>query len=276
MEENFQTSSDNTQTNDSAAGLDNNAGNDNSAQQNENLFGNGGDNQENSFDIPDEYKDKEWAKSFEGKTGDELKNEIFKTIDEKYSKTPVIPEDVKGYALNEVEFKDEEGNTTYEYPPDVLEHFGQEFKDLGLTKEQAQGILTKYTNFELEQFAALTDINELNQNIDEMFKSNPAQKQQVQSLLKEFLPIESQQFLQQTAPNHTIIMFYQVAKGFLDKYGYKEGSGGQGQQNNYRMSKEDRDKEYDRIVGEMEALTKRPHTSEEKQNLQNQLNALFK
>ena len=80
----------------------------------------------------------------------------------------------------------------------------------------------------------------------------------------------------ETDKYHTIIMFYQVAKGLLDKYGYKEGSGGQGQQNNYRMSKEDRDKEYDRIVGEMEALTKRPHTSEEKQNLQNQLNALFK
>ena len=275
MEENFQASSENTQTNDSATDLENNAGNDNSGQQNENLFNND-NNQQSSFDIPEEYKEKEWAKSFEGKTGDDLKNELFKTLDEKYSKTPVIPETVQDYALNEIEFKDEEGNTTYQYPPEVLEHFGHEFKDLGFTKEQAQGILTKYTNFELEQFAALTDINELNKDIDEMFKSNPAQKHQVQSLLKEFLPKDAQQFLQQTAPNTTIIMFYQVAKGLIDKFGYKEGNGGQGQQNNYRMSIEDRDKEYDRIVGEMEALTKRPHSSEEKQNLQKQWNALFK
>lgn len=254
--------------------LDNPAG-DNSGNDNTNIDNSGNDTTVNTFNIPQEYQEKDWAKNFEGKTGDELQNAIFKALDEKYANTPVIPETVEAYELNTIEFKDEDGNPYYEYPPEVLEHFGNEFKDLGLTKEQAHGILTKYTSFELEQFQALTNVDELNKNIDDMFKSNPAQKQTVQGLLKEFLPAEDQKFLQETAPNYTIEMFYKVAKGLVDKYGYKEGSGGQAGKNNYVMSQADKDKEYNKICDEMEALKTRPHTTEEKDALQRRLNALF-
>ena len=254
--------------------LDNPAG-DMGGNDNANIDNSGNDTTVNTFNIPQEYQEKDWAKNFEGKTGDELQNAIFKALDEKYANTPVVPETVEGYALNEVEFKDENGNPYYEYPPEVLEHFGNEFKDLGLTKEQAHGILTKYTSIELEQFQALTNVDELNKNIDDMFKSNPAQKQTVQGLLKEFLPAEDQKFLQETAPNYTIEMFYKVAKGLVDKYGYKEGSGGQAGKNNYVMSQADKDKEYNKICDEMEALKTRPHTAEEKDALQRRLNALF-
>lgn len=237
---------------------------------------NGGGNDFSDFNIPQEYQERDWAKNFEGKTGDELKNEIFKVLDEKYTNTPVIPETVEEYALNELEFKNEQGEVYYQYPDKVLEHFGNEFKEVGLTKEQAHGLLNKYTQFELEQFEAISNIDDLNKDLDEMFKSNPAQKQTVQGLLKEFLPAEDQEFLQTTAPNYTIQMFYKVAKGLVDKYGYKEGSGGQGGQNNHRMSEADRDKEYNRIVGEMEAMKKRPYTTAEYEALENQLYNLYK
>lgn len=234
-------------------------------------------NVDNVFDIPQEYKEKDWVKQFEGKTGAELRNEIFKVLDQKYTNDPRVPETIEEYELNELEFiKNKNGETIYTYPQEVLEHFGNEFKEIGLTKEQAHGLLNKYTNFELEQFEAISNIDDLNKNLDEMFKSNPAQKQTVQGLLKEFLPAEDQEFLQTTAPNYTIEMFYKVAKGLVDKYGYKEGSGGQAQQNSYRMTQADKDKEYDRIVSEMEALQRRPHTADEKDALQRQLNALFK
>lgn len=253
--------------------LDTSAG-DNIDTDNTDNLDSGNDN--NVFDIPTEYKEKDWAKNFEGKTGDELRNEIFKALDEKYANEPYIPKTVEEYGLNELEFKDSEGNINYQYPPEVLELFGNKFMEAGLTKEQAHGILNDYTKFELEQFEAISNIDDLNKDLDEMFKSNPAQKQTVQGLLKEFLPAEDQEFLQTTAPNYTIQMFYKVAKGLVEKYGYKEGSGGQGSQNNFRMSQADKDKEYDRIVGEMEALQRRPHTADEKDALQRQLNALFK
>lgn len=254
---------------------ENNPADDNVNLDNTDTDNSGNDNIANVFDIPQEYKEKDWAKNFEGKTGDELQNAIFKALDEKYANTPVIPETVEEYELNTIEFKDEDGNPYYEYPPEVLDHFGNEFKDLGLTKDQAHGILTKYTNFELEQFRALTNIEDLNKNIDDMFKSNPTQKQTVQGLLKEFLPEEDQKFLQETTPNYTIEMFYKVAKGLVDRYGYKEGSGGQGNKNNHIMTQADKDKEYNRLCDEMEALKTRPHTAEEKDAIQRKLNALF-
>jgi len=281
MEENFQ--NDGTQINTEEGGGSNyvdksnlgdstGSSNVNNNADTDNLGGRDG----SVFDIPQEYKEKDWVKNFEGKTGNELRDEVFKALNEKYTNSPIVPQTAEEYALNELEFKDEQGNITYQYPEEVLGYFGSEFKELGLTKEQAHGLLTKYTNFELEQFRAMTDIEDLNKNLDEMFKSNPAQKQTVQSLLKEFLPKEDQEFLQTSAPNYTIEMFYKVAKGLVDKYGYKEGAGGQGGQNNFRMSQADKDREYERIVSKMEELTRRPHTSEEKEILQKELNALFR
>ena len=41
--------------------------------------------QANEFSIPDEYKDKGWAQFFNGKTGDELKTEFFKSYDNSQS-----------------------------------------------------------------------------------------------------------------------------------------------------------------------------------------------
>ncbi len=235
-----------------------------------------GDNGSNIFSIPDEYQNKDWAKNFEGKVGNELKSEIFKVLDEKYASTPLVPETIEEYALSELEFKNETGEKYYEYPQEVLEVFGERFKNRGLTKEQAHGILTDYTEFEIEQFKAMTNVDDLNQSINEMFKSNQAEINKVEGLLQEFLPVEDRKFLNDSAPNHTLLMFYKVAKGLADKYGYKEGFGGQGGKSHLRMTEADKDKEYNRIVGELEALQKRPHTTEEHNALRKQLDSLFR
>lgn len=236
----------------------------------------GGMQQGSDFAIPKEYQDREWAKGFEGKSGDDLKSDIFKALDEKYSNVPEVPETSEGYAFNDI-LKDENGELQYEYPDEALNFFGDKFKELGLTKEQGQGILKQYTDFEIEQFAKYTNADELNQTIDTMFNGNSEQRRTVEGLIKEFLPQEDQEFLQKTAPNCTIEMFYKLAKGLTDKYGFKEGtSGGNKGNGSFRMSATDRDREYNRIVGEMEALSKRPHSSEEKENLQRQLDNLFR
>lgn len=231
--------------------------------------------QQPSFEIPEEYQQKDWVKNFEGQSGDDLKANIFKTLDEKYSNLPVIPENADGYSFNDI-LKDENGELQYEYPDEALSFFGDKFKELGISKEQGQGILKSYTDFELEQFEKYTNAEELDQSINAMFDGNIQQKNNVESLIKEFLPQEDQAFLQKTAPNHTIIMFYKLAKGFTDKYAFKEGTGA-GNRNNgsLRMSKAERDAEYNKLVDEMENLTKRPHTTEEKENLQRKLDALF-
>jgi hypothetical protein len=231
--------------------------------------------QATEFSLPDEYAQKDWAKNFQGQSGDELKTNLLKALDEKYSSTATVPETVEEYALNDI-LKDENGNLQFSFPEDALEYFGNEFKDLGLTKEQGQGILKKYTDFEIEKFQEYTNADELEKNVSAMFNGDTQKRQTVESLIKEFLPQQDQQFLQEVIPNNVIEMFYKLATGLVDKYGFKEGT--QNSNNNtgmMRMSEQDKDAEYNRLVGEMESLTKRPHKPEEKQAIQRQIMALF-
>lgn len=262
---------------------------------------------ESNFSIPEEYKEKGWTKFFDGKTGDDLKTELFKSYDnsqtligkrvEDYLTTTdlkslpnyeqikenlikqvapnvEVPESADGYAFNDI-LKDENGNIQYEYPEEVFDSFGETFKGLGLTKEQGQGILKAYTDFELAEFEKYTNAEELETNINQMFNGNVEQRRTVEGLLKEFLPEEDQQFLQKTAPNHTIEMFYRVAQGLVNKYGFKESTSNSGNPSNMRMTKADRDVEYNRIVAKMEELQNRPHTDEEMAQYQTALRRLF-
>lgn len=263
--------------------------------------------QGSDFSVPEEYKDKGWAKFFDGKTGDELKSEFFRSYDnsqtligkkvEDYLKTTdlksldnyeeikevltkqiapqfQVPENAEGYDFNDI-LKNEDGSLQYEYPKDALGYFGEKFKELGISKEQGQGLLKTYTQFEIGEFQKYTNADELENSINTMFAGNQGQRKTAEGLLKEFLPQQDRDFLQKTAPNYTIEMFYKVAKGLADKYGYKEGSVNSTNTSQFRMSEADRNAEYERLVNKMEELENRPHTDAEMAQYQKALRKLF-
>ncbi len=280
-------------------------------------FDNGQDNQNtdsenqnnlSDFSIPDEYKEKGWAKFFDGKTRDDLKTEFFRSYDnsqtligkkvEDYLATAdltklenyeeiknalrkqvapdvEVPGKSEDYALNDI-LKDENGSLLYEYPAEALEYFGGEFKNLGLTKEQGQGLLKLYTDFEIKEFEKYTNQNQLDSDLNKMFNNNEKEKKTVEGLLKEFLPEEDQKFLQKTAPNYTIEMFYKLAKGLVNKYGYKENNSGADKQTPKRLTEADRNKEYDRLAKVLDDLSNRPHQPGEKEAIIKQMQDLFK
>lgn len=248
--------------------------------------------QSSDFAIPDEYKERGWTRFFDGKSGDELKSELFRSYDnsqtligkkvEDYLKTTdlksldnyeeikevltkqiapevQVPETANDYAFNDI-LKDSDGNLQYEYPEEALGFFGEQFKELGLSKEQGQGLLKAYTDFEVQEFQKYTNADELETTISTMFKGNTEQRKTVEGLLKEFLPEEDQQFLQKTAPNYTIEMFYKVANGLVSKYGYKEGTANSSNPANMqRMSQADKDAEYNRLYQKLIDLDNNPH-----------------
>lgn len=278
-----------------------------------NDFAQGEHTQESTFTIPDEYKDKGWARFFEGKSGDELKNEFFRSYDnsqtligkkvedyiantdlknlENYEQIKEaltkqiapqveVPQDKAGYALNDI-LKDENGNLMYEYPEEIIDYFGDEFKNLGLTKEQGQGLIKTYTDFELKEFQKYTDADELETDLKSMFNETTSQKSQqrvlVEGLLKEFVPQEAQEFLQNTAPNYTIEILYSVAKGLVDKYGYKEGTTGSHNPASMRMSEADKNAEYDRLVQKLEELDNNPNQkAEDRERILARMRDIFK
>ena len=151
-----------------------------------------------SFSIPDEYKDKGWAKTFADKTGDELKGEFFKSYDnaqnliskrvEDYLKDTdltklsnyedikkalapqlnSVPEKIEDYNLNEL-LENDKGEIEFSYSDDVLNGFSNEFKNLGLTKEQGQGIVKYFTDFEMKNFEKYANPDELQKSLGDMF-----------------------------------------------------------------------------------------------------------
>lgn len=140
---------------------------------------------ENSFSIPDEYLERGWAQNFQNKSGDELKNEFFKSYDNSQSLigkkvqdfltttdlksldnfeeikkslsdqlgiSAEVPED---YAINDL-LKDADGSASHQYPDELINRFTGVFKELGLTKEQGQGLFDYFTKFEIEEFQKAT------------------------------------------------------------------------------------------------------------------------
>lgn len=262
--------------------------------------------QANEFSIPDEYKDKGWAQFFNGKTGDELKTEFFKSYDnsqsligkkvEDYLTTTDlkqlanyedikknlstqlvpeynVPENSNEYDLQSIVKENLGEETTFDYSS--LDKFQNDFKEFGISKEQGQKILKSYIDYQVDEFQKMTNADELETNINSMFKGNSEQRTKCEALIKEFLPTQDQKFIQQTMPNQVIEMFYKITKGLLDKYDYQEGNSGSGQ-SSMRMTQQEKDAEYTRITNELEALTSRPHRAQEKQELLNQLQALYK
>ncbi len=261
---------------------------------------------DSDFSIPDEYSQKSWSKAFDGKAGDELKKEFFKSYDDLHNnlgmkvsdfllsddlkklenydeikKTLVsqfmpeydTPSDVNEYELSSV-LNNEDGRIFFA-PQEALDLFAEKFKELGLSVHQGQELLKNYLDFEVKEFQKYTDADELEKNIAGMFAQNSAQRSIVESLIREFLTPEDQKFLQDTMPNCVIEMFYKISKGLVDRYGYKEGNSPSAPSGMKRTAAE-RDEEYNRIASELEALQHRPHTSEEKERLQAELLNVFK
>lgn len=259
-----------------------------------------------SFSIPEEYSQKSWSKAFEGKTGDELKAEFFKSYDDvqnnlsqkvsdflassdlktldnyeeikKALSSQLIPEydvpaEAKDYELESV-LTNEDGAEFFA-PAKAVEFFGEKFKELGLSVKQGQDLLKNYLDYEMKEFGKYTDSDELERNISAMFGSDSSQRTTVESLIKEFLTLEDQKFLQETMPNCVIEMFYKVSKGLVDRYGFKEGNA-PAAPSGMKRTADERDDEYNRIASEIEALQHRPHTTEEKERLQAELINVFK
>lgn len=232
--------------------------------------------QENGFSIPDEYAQKEWVKNFEGQTGDDLKANIFKTLDEKYSSAPVIPQSNEEYELNSVLETNELAQSLC-LEEDALNAFGTTFRDIGITKEQGQKLLNAYINYGVSEFHKYTDADELENSVNTMFNGNTKQRNTVEGLIKECLSPEEREIIDRTVPNAVVEMFYKVAKGVVDKYGYKEGTQNSNSTNASYMRKteEDKNAEYNRIVGKLEELSKRPHSPQEKADLLKQLTSIY-
>jgi len=270
--------------------------------------------QGSDFAIPDEYKEKGWTKFFDGKSGDELKTELFRSYDnsqtligkkvEDYIKTTdlksldnyeeikaalekqignqvEVPNEAKEYELENL-LNNEKGEKILNIEDDAINFFSDKFKELGMSKEQAQNLFSSYIKYGIDEFHKYTNADELESSIKSMFNEGNSQEKSpqrktVEGLLKEFLPQEDQQIIQDIVPNKVIEMFYKVGKGLVDKYGYKEGSSNSGSASKFRMSEADRNAEYDRLYNRLVELDNSPNQKVgERDEIVKRMRELFK
>ena len=247
------------------------------------------------FSIPEEYKEKGWTKFFDGKSGEELKTELFRSYDnsqtlmgkkvEDYIKTTdlksldnyeeikealtkqignstEIPENTQDYELSSL-LTNDKGEKILTIEDKALTFFGDKFKELGFSKEQAQNLFQSYVKFGIDEFHRFTNADELEKSIKTMFNETTSEKSQqrktVEGLIKEFLPKEDQQIIQDSVPNKVVEMFYKVAKGLVEKYDFKEGSANSTNPAKIRMSEADKNAEYDRLYNRLLELDNSPH-----------------
>ncbi len=249
------------------------------------------------FSIPLEYADKGWTKTApEFKTHDEYSQWITKQYDSQqeylggklekfatekgYFKTPdwekeeevtaflskLPPEDVTKYPTNE--FQDE----------GAKEYFNNAFKEAGLAVPQAKKMLEAFNIYQEQILTQATNKADYITKMSEIFGNDfEKSKEPIDNMLKRLLNPEEMSLVNDKMPNNLVAIMYKISKGLADKYGHKEQPvGGTSPNANTVVSKEDKATKHQEYTKELQELSQRPHTMEEKQAIINKMVDLYK
>lgn len=207
-------------------------------------------------------ENKEKSFDYKNATPEELKNEFSK----------FAPDSIDEYKILDA-LKDENGNATYEVSDDVVQYFGNHFKDLGIPSEVGNNLFKLYAQYEQEQFNKLTDINDLNSRLKNIFGDDEQTKKTCENLIKQSLPKEDLLKINDFMPNHFLEIMYRMAKNVSDKYGYKEPTphnAGRTPTSEY-LTPDEKNEKYKETFNKLQDLKRRQHTHEEKAELLKEL-----
>lgn len=235
------------------------------------------ENSENNFTIPDKYKNQDWAKNItsveelwdykaESSQETDFKNLSPEDIKKYFSK--FAPDSIDDYKIFDA-LKNDNGEQSYEINEDVVNYFGNHFKELGIPADIGNNLFKLYAKYELEQFNKLTDVEDLNSRLRNIFGNDDKSKKICEGIIKEALPKEDLQKINDYMPNHFLEIMYRMAKNVSDKYGYKEPlprDTGRYTTGEY-MSKQEKDAKYLETYNKLQGLKRRAHTKEEKDSL---------
>jgi hypothetical protein len=231
----------------------------------------------NDFAVPDGYAEKGWAKNV--KSYDDL----WKMLDssqELIGKKSVIP-DLSDDKAREEYFSQLRPEAPDEYS--LPEHYGEEvnkfyqeaFYEAGLSKEQADNLVRKHQEIETHTISAEYSKESLQDMLKQSFGDKyEEQTAKVFNHVRTMMTPEQQKQLEQL-PNSALNLMAQYANKMMQEYGANEGTGNSGNQQmggNAQANTADRQ----RLFQELQDLSKRPHSADEKQAMLNQYLATFR
>jgi hypothetical protein len=251
---------------------------------------------EQSFNIPQEYAEKGWAKNapqfkdhseFTGwiaKRFDDqqeyLGGKVDKLVNEQgYIKPPnwenadevkafyerITPQDLNEYPTGD--FQSEEAKT----------FFNQAFKEAGLSKAGASKMIEAFNQYQNQILEAATDKADYEKRMEGIFgKDFQKAKEPIDNMLTGLLTPEEMQRISDKLPNELVEVMYKISKGLADKYGHKEQPKGGTSPNNAGATKEEKAAMHAQYTKELSELSKRPHSMEEKQAILNKMVNLYR
>lgn len=234
---------------------------------------------QNTFSIPDEYKERGWASKVKSQ------DDLFKQIDnlDQLAGKKRAPFDYTNATEQQIE--DYHGSirpqekTGYDFfgedaPKESVEFMQDLFFEAGISKYQAQKVFEKYSQHEAKIKENAFSEDGFHEVMKGIFgdKFQETGKETAEFISKN-LNKEDQEILKQI-PNQYIGLVYKLADNVRKAYGASEGdaslskSGGQSQVNVDEVRKG--------IMDKLNALKRRPHATAEKQVYLDQLKSTYK
>jgi len=232
----------------------------------------------NTFNIPEQYQEQKWASNIKSidslwenhanaqsligkKTiGVPTEESTPEELTEYYSK--LRPENVEGYGL--------EGLSEQE-----LDVYGNAFHENGITKQQAQSILSKHNEYVENQKVEMYSQEGLDSIVKKVFAGDEQGLESVKSNLREVLSDEQKQMVD-TVPNQFLELFYQAQYQTLKKHGANEGNSLINASDKMAMTETQLGEKRNALRDKLGQIKTRPHEKGEYNKVLNELSATYK
>jgi hypothetical protein len=228
------------------------------------------DSSPNTFEIPEEYKDKGWTEKIKSP------EDLWKQLDSAQSligKKSIVPEFKDGQEKLEylAQFKPSEKSEYTEVMPEegwqegAKEFFTDTFDEANLTKEQAEKVLTKYQEYEKSLQGDLYSEEGWNNTLKEVFPENTeTAAKEVSGILRANVS-DDRKAMFDAMPNNLRGLVLELTSNLAKRYGAKPEH--VPSTSNTNDGGIDIQAKRAQITEQLTNLSKRPHTMEEKQNL---------
>lgn len=234
-----------------------------------------------SFAIPEAYKEKPWAAKI--KTPDDMWKQIDNLQIAVGKKTVVpnlaeaTPEEREAYYAN-FRPENQEAYGLAEVSPDVIlpsvrDALSKGLLENGVSPVQAKPILEAIAAASLKEKEIAFSAEDFTAKAEEVLGKGYDPKP-LQATLKSTLSAETYKGLMEGVPNANLVQIHKAMQEVVKAYGIKE-SGAHTDAGHGQQKVADPAARSKQLMDEIVAMSKRPHTAEEKQKLIDERNAIF-
>lgn len=232
----------------------------------------------NDFAIPDAYKEKPWASKI--KSSDDLWSQLDNT-QSLIGKKIVVPDWEKADQKEIDEYVGQlrpKDTSAYKFAEDTPEAertaYGAMLHEVGIPAPLANKLIEKYDAMQKAEIAKAFSEDGLIAEKKASFGDNyEAMGAKVAKTISSNLSKEDLAIVDTKLPNNVVGIIYRLAANMEKKYGASESGAAAG--NASVVSPVNISEQANKIRSDIDALSRRQHTAEEKQTLVDQLNALY-